>query len=266
MLEKKLFLIFGNPVSHSKSPLMHNLSFQNLGVNSCYSKYKLEDENQLRDIFFNLDISGANITVPFKKKAFDICDYTDSYSKKFNSVNTIIKKYDKLFGYNTDALGFLESISHIPKNSKILILGAGGTAQSTSIILRENNYLVTILNRGRERLNIFKNNGFQTYTFEDFPSDGQYDLVVNMTSAGLKDNLLPAPIEILNQIIPKSKICIDILYGKNTPFLEISKKYGKKIQNGSNMLLFQGILAFQYFTEHKFKYDLIKKHMKRAFI
>ena len=264
MVNKQLFLIFGNPVLHSKSPLMHNLAFEKLGIDAFYSKFKLEDKNMLREMFFRLNLSGANITVPFKTQAFDICDYRDSFSEKFKSVNTIVRKENKLFGYNTDALGFLDSISYLKKNSKILILGAGGTAQSTSIILKDNNYDITILNRGEEKLNFFKERGFENYNFQNFPINSKYDVIVNMTSAGLKDDYLPAPIEILKKIIPKSEICIDIIYGKETPFLKLAKKENKKTQDGSEMLLSQGVLAFEHFTDKKFKSELIKKYMKEA--
>jgi len=67
----QLFTIFGNPVSHSKSPLMHNLAFQGLEYDGVYTRYQLEDGSQLREKFFELDITGANITVPHKQHAFE---------------------------------------------------------------------------------------------------------------------------------------------------------------------------------------------------
>jgi len=66
----QLFTIFGNPVSHSKSPLMHNLTFKGLNYDACYTRYRLEDGSKLRDKFFELDIAGANITVPHKEEAY----------------------------------------------------------------------------------------------------------------------------------------------------------------------------------------------------
>ena len=89
---KKLFTIFGNPVSHSKSPLMHNLSFQALNYNGCYTRYRLEDGKQLRNKLFMLNISGANITVPYKEDAFNACDELDEFAQKVGAVNTIVKK------------------------------------------------------------------------------------------------------------------------------------------------------------------------------
>jgi len=262
----QLFTIFGNPVSHSKSPLMHNLAFQGLGYKGVYTRYQLEDGSQLREKFFELSISGANITVPHKESAFEACDKLDSFAKKVGAVNTIVNRDGKLYGYNTDAPGFLKAISEFEDIEKVLFLGAGGTAQATSIILRDAGYDVTLLNRSPLRLERYKQIGFKTFTFKNFEMKEPFDLVVNMTSAGLEDDSLPCPIEILEQVIPSSKACIDIIYGKETPFLKFAKNQNRPTKDGSDMLLYQGIIAFEYFTNHQYSFDEIKAYMQQAFI
>jgi len=264
-MPQQLFAIFGNPVSHSKSPLMHNLSFQNLGYDACYTRYLLEDGKKLKETFFTLGLKGVNVTVPHKEAAFNACDVLDSFAKKIGVVNTIIEKEGKLYGYNTDAPGFLKAISEFTHVKTVLFLGAGGTAQSTSSILRDEGYNVTLLNRSQSRLEKYKADGFETYTFEDFTPKA-YDLIINMTSAGLTDENLPAPKELLESIIPKTKACVDVIYGKETPFLKLAKSYNKPTKDGSDMLLYQGIIAFEYFTNHLYSFDTIKFHMKKAFI
>jgi len=261
----QLFTIFGNPVSHSKSPLMHNLAFQGLGYDGVYTRYKLEDGSQLREKFFELGISGANITVPHKEFAFKACDKLDEFAQKVGSVNTIVNRDGKLYGYNTDAPGFLKAISEFKNIKKVLFLGAGGTAQSTSVVLRDANYDVTILNRSAKRLERYEKEGFKTFTFENFDIKEPFDLVVNMTSAGLEDDSLPCPIEILEQVIPSSKACVDVIYGKETPFLKFAKEQNRPTKDGSDMLLYQGIIAFEYFTNHQYSFDEIKPYMQQAF-
>ena len=264
-MAKELFAIFGNPVSHSKSPLMHNLSFQGLDYDACYTRYLLENGTTLKETFFNLKLKGANVTVPHKEHAFNACDVLDPFAKKIGVVNTIVEKEGKLYGYNTDAPGFLKAISEFEDVKKVLFLGAGGTAQSTSSILRDEGYEVTLLNRSAERLEKYKKDGFQTYTFENFvPSS--YDLVINMTSAGLEDDALPAPKELLDSVLPEAKACVDVIYGKETPFLKLAKQHNKPTKDGSDMLLYQGIIAFEYFTNHAYTFDEIKVHMEKAFI
>jgi len=262
---QELFTIFGNPVSHSKSPLMHNLSFQGLKYNGIYTRYQLEDGSELRQKFFDLKIKGANITVPHKEYAFKACDELDAFAQKVGAVNTIVNKDGKLYGYNTDAPGFLKAIAEFKNIKTVLFLGAGGTAQSTSVVLRDAGYEVTLLNRSEGRLERFQKEGFQTYTFENFEAKN-FDLIVNMTSAGLEDESLPCPIEILEQVLPSAQACVDVIYGKETPFLKFAKEHNKPTKDGSDMLLYQGIIAFEYFTEGKFSFEEIKKHMQKAFV
>jgi len=263
-MAKEIFAIFGNPVSHSKSPLMHNLAFEGLKYDGCYTRHLLEDASKLKETFLALKLQGINITVPHKEAAFDACDVLDSFAQKIGVVNTIVKREGKLHGYNTDAPGFLKAIAAFKSVKTVLFLGAGGTAQSTSTLLRDEGYEVTLLNRSEGRLEKYIKDGFQTYTFETFVPQ-TYDLIINMTSAGLEDESLPAPIEILDTIIPQAKACVDVIYGKETPFLKLAKSHNKPIKDGSDMLLYQGIIAFEYFTNHAYSFDEIYPIMKKAF-
>ena len=264
-MSKHFFAIFGNPVSHSKSPLMHNLAFRGLDVDACYGRYLLEDGAKLKETFLHLGLDGVNVTVPHKEAAFDACDELDAFAQKIGVVNTIVKREGKLYGYNTDAPGFLKAIAAFKDVKTVLFLGAGGTAQSTSSILRDEGYEVTLLNRSDARLEKYKKEGFQTYTFENFRAK-LYDLIINMTSAGLEDESLPAPKEILDSVIPNAKACVDVIYGKETPFLKLSKKYNKPTKDGSDMLLYQGIIAFEHFTNYAYTFDEIKPYMQKAFV
>jgi shikimate dehydrogenase len=257
------FAIFGNPVSHSKSPLMHNLTFQNFNIDACYGRYLLNDGEKLREKFLSLGLKGINVTVPHKEHAHHACDILDPFAQKVGAVNTIVEREGKLYGYNTDAPGFLKAISAF-RAKKILFLGAGGTAQATSTILRDEGYQVTILNRSTGRLERFIEAGFEAYTYEDFQPQS-YDLIINMTSAGLEDHSLPAPREILESVIPSAKACIDVIYGKQTPFLKLAYALGKPTKDGSDMLLYQGVIAFEYFCEKQYSFDEILPVMRRAF-
>ena len=264
-MSKQLFAIFGNPVSHSKSPLMHNLSFQGLDYDACYTRHLLEDGTKLKETFFKLGLKGVNVTVPHKEAAFNACDELDPFAKKIGVVNTIVERDGLLHGYNTDAPGFLKAIAEFKNIKTVLFLGAGGTAQSTSSILRDEGYDVTLLNRSEARLEKYKKEGFKTYTFETFEVKA-YDLVINMTSAGLEDDALPAPENILDSVIPTAKACVDVIYGKETPFLKLAKSYNKPTKDGSDMLLYQGIIAFEHFTNYVYTFDEIKPYMQKAFM
>jgi len=263
-MSKALFAIFGNPVSHSKSPLMHNLAFRALGVDACYSRYLLKEGATLKKTFFDLGLKGVNVTVPHKEAAFEACDVLDPFAQKIGVVNTIVEREGKLYGFNTDAPGFLRAIAEFKEVKTVLFLGAGGTAQSTSAILRDEGYEVTLLNRSAPRLEKYAKEGFATFTFEDFTPKA-YDLVINMTSAGLEDESLPAPKALLEALLPQAKACVDVIYGKETPFLKLAKAHNKPTKDGSDMLLYQGIIAFEHFTNYAYGFDEIKPSMQKAF-
>jgi shikimate dehydrogenase len=259
----KKFAIFGDPVEHSKSPLMHNAAFKELGYDAIYSKVHLKDGSKLRDEFFRLGLSGANITVPHKEAAYRAADELDSFAKRVGAVNTLVLKDNKLYGYNTDAPGFVQSIKKYDIKS-VLILGAGGTAQAVAPALRESGYDVVIVNRSSARLSSFKDDGFRCFTFDEFDANGSYELVVNMTSAGLKDDSLPTPKELLKSVFSSAKVAVDIIYGKETPFLKEAKESGLIVADGSEMLVGQGVLAFDYFTNHKYNLLKVESIMKKA--
>ena len=259
----KKFAIFGDPVKHSKSPNMHNSAFKAVDFDGEYFKIHLKDGSKLKDEFFANGLSGANITVPHKEAAFLASDYLDEFAKSVGAVNTLVLKDNKLYGYNTDAPGFLKSIEKFENINSILLLGAGGTAQATAPILKKAGYEVSILNRSQPRLEKFKEEGFKSFTFDSI-SEYNFDLIVNMTSAGLKDSNLPAPKELLEKILPNSKATVDIIYGKETPFLKLAKSYNLPTADGSEMLIQQGVLAFDYFTNHKYDLKVVEEAMREG--
>lgn len=258
---QNLYAIFGNPVQHSKSPLMHNLCFEKFGLKSCYSRVLLHDGAHLRQKFFSLKLSGANITVPHKEVAFKSCDWIDKDAQNIGAINTIINEHGVLKGYNTDAPGFMMAIEEFAKQ-KVLIFGAGGTAKAIAYIMHKSGYDVTVLNRSHNRLNDFS--FCKAYDWQSF-EPSCYDLVINTTSAGLSDENLPADKELVQKCLEGAQGAIDVIYGKKTPFLQLCQSMQIKNKDGADMLLFQGVLAFEYFTNFQFSKDQIIQQMKKAF-
>jgi shikimate dehydrogenase len=214
----KKFCVIGNPIEHSISPKLHNMAFKACGIYASYTKTLLENSNKLRETILRFD--GTNITVPYKETAFSICDRIEGIAIQIEAVNTIIKKNDKLIGFNTDAAGFFEAIKEFGKIENALILGAGGTAKAIAFILKQNGIEPIILNRSAERLEFFKQKGFKSILWENF-APTKYDIIINTTSAGLKDDNLPAPAKILNQTLKNVRFGFDVIYNKKTPFLKL---------------------------------------------
>ncbi len=261
---KKLFSIFGNPVSHSRSPLMHNSVFKALHYNACYMRTHLLDGKKLKETFFSLGLSGANVTVPHKEAAFEACDEIRGFAKTVGVVNTLVNENGKLIGYNTDADGFMFAIEEFSDVKNILILGAGGTAKALSARFLQDGIKVSVINRSQGRLSYFKEIGCTCYDWNSYDSQ-KYNLVVNTTSAGLKDEELPAPIELIEDILDKTEFVADAIYGKLTPFLKLAQKKGLTFKNGADMLLGQGVLANELFVNSELKKEDIKKHMSHSF-
>jgi len=262
---KKLFAIFGNPVSHSRSPLMHNSVFKNLNYKACYTRVHLKDGTKLKETFFNLGLSGANITVPHKEEAYKACDEIRGFASKVGVVNTIINENGKLIGYNTDADGFMFAIKEFGDIKNILILGAGGTAKALSARFLQDNIKVSVINRSEGRLSYFKEIGCECFSWNTFRPK-KYDLVVNTTSAGLKDEELPAPKEIIDSILENTNFVADAIYGKLTPFLKLAKNKNITFKDGADMLLGQGVLANELFVNSELNKEKIYKEMKKSFI
>lgn len=250
------FVIFGDPVEHSKSPQMYNAGFEQININANYGKNHLVDGKKLKATFLANNLDGANITVPHKKEAFKQADEVIGIAKEIGAVNTYVKENNKILAYNTDAPGFLKAIESFGKLEKILIIGAGGTARALSIALKNENKEVYVLNRSKEKLEFFKKHGVITYTWDSFRMDN-FDLVVNSTSAGLKDDLYPCNKTRLENIFLNSSNAFDCIYGKETPFLKLAKKEGLRTKDGEDMLLYQGVLAFELYTKQKASPELI---------
>ncbi len=261
----QLFSIFGNPVSHSRSPLMHNCVFKNLNYNACYTRTHLEDPAKLKETFFSLGLSGANVTVPHKEAAFNACDEVRGFAKIVGVVNTLVNENGKLIGYNTDADGFIYAIEEFKEITKVLILGAGGTAKALAARFKQESIEVSILNRSQGRLSYFDTLECQTFTWNGFKLS-KYDLVVNTTSAGLKDEELPAPQELLEKILNNTNYVADAIYGKVTPFLQLAKGMSITYKDGADMLLGQGVLANELFVKHALSKESIKKEMQKSFL
>jgi shikimate dehydrogenase len=246
--ERKKFAIFGDPVKHSKSPEMHNNAFNHIKYNAIYEKELLKDGTQLRDVFLQKGYSGANITVPHKEEAFKQADVIVGLAQRVKAVNTYVKKGSDIYAYNTDGPGFLAAIKDFCDVNHALIIGAGGTAKAIATALIEDGKQATVLNRSKTKLDYFDSLGCNTFSWDNFEITSPFDLVVNATSAGLKDDYFPISQDVLEEIFQNSEYAFDCIYGKTTPFIQLAKKRNLIVKDGEDMLLYQGVLAFELFT------------------
>ncbi len=239
---------------------MHNLAFKGVGFDGCYTRWLIEDGDTLKESFFALGLKGANITVPHKEAAFRAADVVEDFAAEVQAVNTLVLRDGKLYGYNTDAPGFYRALEKLGSVKKALVIGAGGTARALSLYLRSKGVEIEAVNRSAHRLEWFESEGFMSHTWESFVAD-EYDVVINTTSAGLEDDSLPMPKELLDEALLKTKYAVDVIYGKRTPFLKEAIRLDLPNFDGSQMLLWQGILAFDLFTQHRYSLEEIESAM-----
>jgi len=171
--------------------------------------------------------------------------------KKENKLRALISVSDK-----NGIVEFAKSLVELGFD----IISTGGTFR----VLKENNIDVTILNRSYNNREFFLELGCKFFDYDGMRLlftnciDIKYDLIVNSTSAGLKEAICPAPIEILKPLVKNSRYLFDCIYGRETPFLTPAKKEKIPYKDGEDMLLFQGVLAFELFTGVKADDSLVK--------
>lgn len=252
---KKLAII-GYPVSHSFSPVMHNFISQKIDAPYNYTAVEVLPGEVLEAVRkLKADgICGFNVTAPHK---FDIMECLDEISPEariYGSVNTVVNKDGRLYGYNTDADGFYMMLNHNginPENKHILILGAGGAAQPVALNLaRKGAASITIKNRTQEKAEKLKEyiKNCIGYEIKTSITHSHYDIVINCTSLGMGENKDKSPMNDMS-VIDETSSAVDMIYNpEETVFLAEAKKRGAKTVNGLGMLIFQGILAYRLFT------------------
>lgn len=286
--------LLGNPVSHSKSPRIHNFLFDYCEMKGAYSLIKTPKENmrEILDSLKFLGFKGVNITVPHKELAMTFADILSERAKKIGAINTILFREDKkIFGENTDCLGFWDSL---PNNLKLdnklnsaLIIGAGGSARAISVALLDNKinniiFLVRNNESSLKRANELKNsleNFYKNFnlklsviTQEDLISSNNINIniIINTSPVGMTGNderISPLNANIFDLFSNKNIYFYDLVYNpRETEFLRLAKERNFLVQNGEKMLLLQAMTSFSIWTGRQFE-DSEKEYIfKKLFI
>ena len=255
----------GWPVAHSLSPAMHNAAFAKLGLNWAYVPLPVQPEylqSALKGLAA-LNFIGVNVTIPHKQAVMRQMDELSHTARVTGAVNTVHFKDGKFFGYNTDALGFLNSLQEAdcyPKGVRAAVLGAGGSARSVVYALaRGEADSVVVLNRTAERAAFLVEDLTSSFpgralTFRPLTSDalaaldGQLDLIVNTTSVGMypHGDACPWPDDVP---MPAQTVYYDLVYNPlETIFLARARAAGAITVDGLGMLVHQGAVAFEKWT------------------
>ena len=244
----KKYLVIGNPIEHSLSPKLHNYWIKDKNINGIYEKKRL-DTADLKNLVSKIkkkEISGANVTVPFKKSIIPYLDGLSHEAKKTQSVNTIYCFNNKVIGHNTDIEGFKKSIQNINfdlDNKKVLILGAGGVVPSIIAGLNDLNISkITVTNRTKSKALNLKEL-FENLQIIDWGDICDFNIIINATSIGLDIN---DKLDLDLSNIGKNKLFYDVIYNpKVTNFLKTGEDTGNIVENGKMMFIYQALASFK---------------------
>ena len=243
----KKFLVIGNPINHSLSPKLHNYWIKKNNLNAIYGKLEAHDNDmvELCDNLKQRKLDGLNITVPFKKLIIPHINVLSGNALRTKSVNTISVENGNLVGHNTDIYGFELSIKRLKydiKNKNIIILGAGGVVPSIIYALKKMNASkIFVSNRTKEKAEEL-NNLFDDIQILDWGNLTDFDVLINATSIGLKEN---DTFELDLTRTGKNKFFYDVIYNPyETSFFQVGKSLGNIYENGLFMFLYQAQKAF----------------------
>ena len=243
----KKFLVIGNPIEHSLSPILHNYWIKNNGIDAIYEKQKLNEDKLEQHILQVKEkkISGINVTVPFKKAIIPFLDKLSIEAESTQSVNTIYLRDNKVIGHNTDIFGFETSIKKSKYNltdKEVLILGAGGVVPSIIFALNKMKISkIKISNRTKDKAKNLKT-FFKNIEIVEWGEVPNFDMIINATSLGLKKE---DKINLDFSLISKNRFFYDVIYNpRETNFLKIGKSLGHTTLNGKLMFIYQALSAF----------------------
>lgn len=277
----KLFGIFGDPIDHTLSPVMHNAAFEALGLPYFYFPFHVSSERLKGAVgaLLPLGIKGVNITIPHKEAVIPLLDSVAEDAEKVGAVNTIeVTSTNRLVGHNTDGKGFIASLHEMdvdPSGKRVVLLGAGGAAGGVAFQLAKEPVSELILMarspaRGKRlaerlasafpalKIALYEMNWSKGVPFRRDPSM----LLINSTPLGMREDD-PSPFP-MDQIDP-TWVVADLIYRPyRTPLLISAQRAGAKPISGLGMLLHQGALAFEIWTKQKPSLSVMKKALLDA--
>lgn len=246
------FAVFGNPINHSCSPRIHALFAAERGITHPYGRVlaPLDGFEQTLRQFFAAGGLGANISLPFKERAFSLCDQLTERGALVGAVNTIKKQLDgSLLGDNADGIGLLNDLQRLGllrQDSRVLLVGAGGASRGVILPLLAYGCKVVLTNRtfprAQELVRFYHHVGDISALPLERLGTPDYDLIINATSTGVQGSIPPLPASLITSQV----CCYDMYYQQgDTPFITWCRRQGAlRSADGLGMLLGQAASSF----------------------
>ncbi|CAH8356704.1 unnamed protein product [Eruca vesicaria subsp. sativa] len=268
--DTKVYGVIGQPVSHSKSPIVHNQAFKLIGFNGVYLHLLVDDVASFLKTYSSSDFAGFSCAIPHKEAALKCCDEVDPLAKSIGAVNTILRRKNdgKLFGYNTDCIGSISAIEdglrssssdqssvHCTSSSPlagktVVVIGAGGAGKAVAYGAKVKGAKVVIANRTFERaLELAEAIGGRALSLEELDSFHAEEgmVLANTTSIGMQPNVDETPIS--KDALKHYALVFDAVYTpRNTRLLREAEECGATTVSGAEMFVRQAYEQFEIFT------------------
>lgn len=253
-----LYCIVGSPVRHSLSPVIHNTAFQKNGINAVYLAFEPSSIESAVESIRSLGIKGASVTIPFKIDVLRYVDEADPLASAIGSVNTLVNADGKIIGHNTDGYGAIRALANNKinvENSRILLIGNGGSARALAYTLLQNGASVMLGGRNLARVEGLARDLEKKYRKVrslligdlDRKHMESVDVIINTTPVGMAPDTDSMPIP--DALLLKRHAVFDIVYSPlKTKLLDAAQKKGCAVVNGIEMLIFQGARQFELWT------------------
>lgn len=239
------FGLIGYPLSHSFSPAYFNNKFATEIIDARYDAYAIPSVEDLKTLLKeHSQLKGLNVTIPYKEQVLPLLNEIDASAREIGAVNCIKIEPGKLIGYNTDHIGFAESLKPLlhAQHTHALILGTGGAAKAVMFALSQLDIECKIVSR---------TGGDMQYADVDEGIMDKYRLIINTTPLGMYPAINTAP-EIPYQFIDSSHLLYDLVYNpEETLFLKKGKQKGATIKNGYEMLILQAEASWQIWNTNR---------------
>ncbi len=260
----KLCGIFGNPIEHTLSPLIHNAAFDHLKLNYLFLAFKVTHLKEAVDGIRALNLRGVSVTIPHKVTVIDYLDEVEEVAGKIGAVNTIVNRDGRLTGYNTDWSGAVEALEEkgTLKGKTALILGAGGAARAMAFGLKERGAQFTILNRTIKKAEMLASEVGCNYGGLEDASSLSFDVVINTTSVGMFPDTEGIPIK---QECLGDALVFDMVYNPlKTRLISEAEAGGCRTVLGIEMFVNQAAEQFTLWTDRQAPREVMKKVVAEA--
>ena len=254
------YVLLGNPVAQSLSPLMHYAALKEMGIDAHYSAFCVSDLEAAICGMKGMNIRGASVTIPYKVSVMEYLDEVDDDALKIGAVNTIVNNNGRLTGYNTDWLGLMLAIKELVtiKDKTFAIIGAGGTARAAVYGIIKEGGLPVIVNRTIAKGKSLSNKlNCPFYSIADLGKI-KADCLINTTPVGMYPHIDQSPVG--SSFLGKYKYVIDVIYNPlKTKLLRDAEANGCRTVSGLDMFVHQGAEQLKLWTGIEPPRELMKK-------